>query len=202
MSKICFKNSETKHRVQDQLNTMLLITYEVEMHINAIFYISKVFIEADMYIISYNQLWINHDTMALIKTQALFKDNPRCDEIKTFGKLYSFLEGNSININLSGLKEIMNDIKRFTEEHPKLEKIKKRRDSVAHVFKANRSVRVTNDNSVNFKDHLLIILKARELLQNLYKYLFDQKFENIDIDVNLFLKVYENGLKPLNNIND
>ena len=95
MTEISFKDTKSKYEVDDQICKILLILYEIEMHLKAILYISKEFHNNSIVESSLHKLWLTHDTCALIKSQILYKCSTGDDEIKSIyesGKLVPTME--------------------------------------------------------------------------------------------------------------
>src|SRR5690606_15679633 len=108
-----FKNTDIRYRVEDQLDWMLLTSYEIEMHLNAVLFLANLFFEHGPLGNNYTLLWTSHDDLAIIKTSSLLKEKRDKDEKTSLNSLTEFLSGNYVKINDLHVKSLLNEINSF-----------------------------------------------------------------------------------------
>lgn len=195
-----FKTSDKRYDVEDQLDWMLLTTYEIEMHLNAIFFLIDVFDKRGPLGNNYTLLWTSHDDLAMIKTSSLFKPRkPRANDDKhSLRDLQNFLDGKCVCSRKGDMAAKMTEIDGFCQKyHLQLDRFINRRDTAAHAFKVKKMLKTTNNNSVDFVTHQKIIREARELIQGVREILLGKRFENESIDVELFNKIYISSIDEI-----
>ncbi|WP_145330634.1 hypothetical protein [Sphingobacterium siyangense] len=187
---------ENKGLIEDYLFWMFKVTYEIEMHINAIVALDRVFSKLQRFSQQSADMIFYHNQLALIQSAYLLKSKPKRDEKHSIFTLRGFLYGQGVKINVDPLKKVMNDIDLFyTKNEIDISKIIRKRDGEAHQFKLSHQMKINNENYVSLNRNVELIYIAREILTDIHYILFERDFPNeLKYDVNIYDKIYKNGL--------
>jgi len=178
---------------------MTLTTYEVEMNLNALLYLETIIAEFDLISDQTNVMQFYHYELALLRCAYLLKDKPKSDERHSLINFKDLLSGLCVKINKDPLKSILDKIDLFREEYKTdIYKIISWRDVEAHGSKAYHEVLNSKNNSITIQEIIKIIYIIRTIVNELYTVIFGEPLsENIKYDVNIYHKVYLNGIKSL-----
>ena len=188
-----FLDTDQKYAVEDQLNWILLKTYQIELHLNALIYLSNLMPEKHIHHYLSSSLIDTHYRLVLIDSTILLKQNNKSDEKKPLKQMRCFFNEEKIDVTKPEVSQFLSDIDKFYKKSRHLmEKLPKTRNAMAaHEFNTLEQTKQHNENSIAFPVHLRLILEVRDVVARSYESLLDRKFENFEIDINLYQEIYK-----------
>lgn len=188
---------ENKDVIEDFLFWMFKVTYEIEMHINAVISLDRLFSKLQKFSQQSADMIFYHNQLALIQSAYLLKSKPKRDEKHSIFTLRGFLYGQGVKVNVDPLKKVLNNIDLFYKENViDISKIINKRDGEAHQFRLSHQIKINKENYVSLNRQVELIHIARGLLANIHYILFERDFPNeLKYDVNIYDQIYKNGFQ-------
>lgn len=187
---------EIKDDLEDYLFWMFKVTYEIEMHLNAVFSLDRIISNLGLYSDQSMDMIFYHNKLALIQSAYLLKSKPKKDEKHSLFTLRNFLCSLGVKTNTKSLNQILHDIDVFyTNYEIDICKIINKRDAEAHEFKLSHQMKISNENYISINRQQEIIQIARDLITQVHYFLFKRDFpQELRYDVNIYDKIYQKGI--------
>lgn len=187
---IKFENIDQKYALEDQLFWMYKVTYEIEMHVNAILSLDKIISDMGLRSDQTLDMIFYHNELALLRTAFILKKKPKRDEKHSLFSLKDYLDGQKINTSIKPLKKIFERITAFYLLYQNdIDKLISKRDAKAHEFKIDRLIKENND--ISFNKQLEITIIAREFIAELYFALYGADFPvELQYATDIYEKIY------------
>lgn len=192
-----FNTNDQRYEVECQLYWMYRTTYEIEMHINAVISLNKLFSENSLNSDLCEKMIFYHNEMALIRAAYILKNKTGKDEKHSLKCLKNYLEGMKLKTKCHSIKDIFDQINLFYITHQvDIDDLIKKRDAEAHEFKQDIQLEISINNSVSLNIQLDIILEARNIISRLYVLLFNRAFpSDLEYPIDLYSKIYINSIE-------
>jgi len=162
-----FKTSDQRYEVENHLFWMYRVTYEIEMHINAVLNLDRLISENGLRGDLSTDMIFYHNELALIRTAyALIKTI--LDKISLFYKKY---QGD-------------------------IDKLINRRDAEAHEFKTKEQIKISNENPISFNKQMEVIQEVRKIINDLYVVLFRRDMSpDLKYPIDMYGKIYDHSIE-------
>ncbi|WFB65001.1 hypothetical protein PZ892_07245 [Sphingobacterium sp. WM] len=191
-----FKNRDLKFEVEDHLFWMYRVTYEIEMHINAVISLERLISANLLFSDISSDLIFYHNELALIRTAFILKNKTRGDEKHSLLGLQNFLDGKQVKTNHNSIKSIFEKISSFYHTYQAdIDMLIKKRDAEAHEFKVGKQIKISNDNPISLIKQLNIVKEVRAIITELYMLLFQRDLPlNLHYPIDLYSKIYKHSI--------
>jgi hypothetical protein len=191
-----FKTSDQRHEVENHLFWMYRVTYEIEMHINAVLYLDRLISENGLRGDLSTDMIFYHNELALIRTAYILKNNPKDDEKHSINCLKNYLEGNQVKTSNVLIKKILDKISLFYKKYQgDIDKLINKRDAEAHEFKTKEQIKISNENQISFNKQMEVIHEVRKIISDLYVVLFKRNISpDLKYPIDLYGKIYNHSI--------
>lgn len=188
-----FKTNDLRDEVEDQLFFMYRSCGEIEMHINAVLGLNELVSNNQLIGDLTSDMIFYHNELALIRTAFILKSKPQKDEVNSLFSMEKFLAAKQLRLN----DVIFEKITTFYNKYQKdIDKLIKRRDGDAHKFKVKKQIKLSRDNEISLDKHLMIIIEAKEIIEELYILLFKKKLsKDLTYPKDLYYKIYSQSIE-------
>lgn len=192
-----FKTSEQRYKIENHVFWMYRVTYEIEMHINAVLSLNSLVSRSDLFSDLTTDMIFYHNQLALIHTAFILKNKTDQDEKHSLFCLKNFLDGKQMKTSDKAVKAIFDKISDFYEKYQdEIDKLIKKRDAEAHELKVDRQVKCSAVNQVSFNKQLAIVKEVREITKELHVVIFERDLPSgLEYPINLYGSIYDHSLK-------
>src|SRR5690606_1734071 len=192
-----FKNSDLRYEVEDHLFWMYRVSFEIEMHINAVLSLNKLIQENKLNSDLTTDMIFYHNELSLIRTAFILKNKTKDDEKQSLLGLQNFLNSKQVKTNHNSIKIIFEKISSFYHTYQAdIDMLINKRDAEAHEFKLKKQLKTSNDNPISLNKQLDIVKEVSVIISELYILLFKRDLPpNLNYPIDLYGKIYKHSIE-------